>query len=223
VNSSSQSAGQSEVLNLDGAVSVRGLVLVDLRPARKPTLARLEKSTGRAVLEVHELAEEFGVALRAELNDLAGGEAPASVMAMGQLAVNAIGNLHKAQLMSDCAVGDWSEARLDEKANADLNERANKTLRNLAGLAVVARDLLQSARSAAKEARSVGSPTEQLMTRLGVGGPARVPISPPGVGDEGAPLPQSPLPKRKAPNDDEERARSGRGEDSSPAGPGRGA
>jgi len=156
--------------------------------AGKARLERLERSFGGIVAELAEQQENFAVPFRAELSALAGGELPVSVQVIAQLAVMAVTTVRKAELLSNAALGDWSEARLDALACETLHERADKSQRNMAGLAIVARDLLQSARAAAREAgeSNRGSPTEQLLTRLGVGQAVASPSA-----DQAAPLTQT--------------------------------
>lgn len=167
--------------------------------AGKARLERLERSTGLVVAELAEQTELFAAPFRAELIALAGGvELPASVQMVAQLAVVAVATVKRAQLLSNAALGDWSEARLDTLACETLHERADKSQRNLAGLAIVARDLLQSARAAAKEAGAerngaAMNPVDRLMGKLGVRtATAEVAAAPPvstgGGGVEGAPL-----------------------------------
>jgi hypothetical protein len=211
--------------------------LTDLRPPgprriNLEPIKRLERAAGDAVMAVKEQADEFRLALDAELCSLVGNnELPPSVQAMASQAVDAMVQHRLLSLAAAGSAGRWakaavklSEATLDtdiaklERNVQDGEAALVHAARHAAGIAIVARDLLQSARAAAKEARATGSPTEQLMARLGVGqaiespsstsqaapltqGSERsdpVPDLTPGGGSVGAPLsPNSP--PRKAP------------------------
>lgn len=147
---------------------------------------KLEEKSGAVVQRVRERTEASWQTVRSELNRLAGGEASARVMVLAHHALRA----HQALELQALAAG---------QAFGTEDLLAEKHMRNQAGLAVVASDALNKAYEAAREEGKAnkGSPTEQLLTRLGVGGPARVPISPPGVGDEGAPTPSIPSPEKE--------------------------
>lgn len=164
--------------------------------AGKARLERLEQSFGGIVAELDEQAEAFAGPFRAELTELAGGEMSPSTQVLAGLAIGAVLNVRRAELLVSAALGDWSEARLTTLACETLSERSDKSQRNLAGLAIVARDLMQSARDAAREEGKVRKgvgPVGQLMTRLGVAaGPGPVPDLTPGGGSVGAPLYQNP-------------------------------
>jgi hypothetical protein len=181
---------------------VGGAVLVDGRvpSSSSPALAKLQERAGPAAREVQAQAEVFGALFRVELQSLAGSELQPSVTALAQMAINAMATLYRAELLAGAAFGDWSEAYLDHKASTALNERADKSQRNMAGLAIVARDLLLAARAAAKEARTAaGNPVDDLSARLAAGEAQRevlpqVPVDPPGVVSSGAPSPSIPPP-----------------------------
>lgn len=156
------------------------------RPDGYEALLRLEHQSGPAVAAIREQGAAFRIELLGELHALAGGQAPPSVMALAELATGALISLHMQRYMTMGSFGVWAESDLDASANR-LRESAEKSQRNLAGLAVVARDLLQSARAAAREASGAAgaSPTQQLLTRIGASHP--VPPQAPGVGVIGAP------------------------------------
>jgi hypothetical protein len=177
----------------DGNAAVE---LLDARPPRDggdAALIALEHKAGAAAAAIREQGQAFRTELLAELHALSGGQAPPSVMAIAELATGALISLHMQRYMTLGSFGSWAEAALDRDAQR-LRESAEKSQRNLAGLAIVARDLLVSARTAAKEAKSAsdGTPTAGLMRRLGVAGADPVPLSTGGVGAIGAPLSPNP-------------------------------
>jgi hypothetical protein len=166
------------------------------------TISKILERSGPAAREVAEQAEVFGALFRAELQSLAGSELPPSVTAQAQMAINGMATLYRAELLAGAAFGDWSEAYLDRAASNALNERADKSQRNLAGLAIVARDLLLAARAAAKEVRQgQGSATDGLMSALGVtrrpveSSASSPPLHPGGVEKSGTPTP-NPIPSQ---------------------------
>ncbi len=161
----------------------------------KEALAKLEQAQPAAARALRAQAEEFGALLRNELHYLSGGEAPTSVLLLADLAIATMVSVQMQRHMTFGAFGKWTEAQLDDK----VRESAEKSQRNLAGISVIARDLLASARAAAREAkadRPRGSASEQLLTALGVEVAAQPPDRPPGAVASGSlpsPFPSSPL------------------------------
>ncbi len=188
-------------VSADGLVRVPGIGMVmDGRAAGRQAIELLKAKSGLAAGEVAEQAEEFGRLFRAELQSLAGSELSPAVHALAQMAIDMMAVVYRAQLLAGAAFGQWSEAFLDQAASTALNERADKAQRNLAGLCIVSRDLLLSARQAAIAHRTehTVNPVDGLRARLGMnttGSSAgtdvlpSVPVCPPGVGAQGAPLP----------------------------------
>jgi hypothetical protein len=192
----------------DSSIGSGGLVLV-LRPGetaitvldgRTPGFTpeqveeaerKLAEASGPVVARVRGRTEESWGKVRAELNAVAGGEASARVMVLAHHALRA----HQALELQALAAG---------KAFGIGDELAEKHMRNQAGLAVVASDALNAAYEAAREEGKTnkGSPTEQLLTRIGARPqePAEArpesPFSPPG-GSVLGPLPSQSTPSAK--------------------------
>lgn len=124
----------------------------------------------------------------AELNGVAGGQASTRATMLAHYAMKAHTALELAHLVAETAV-------------AEARDQADARLRNAAGIAIVATDLLNKAYAAAEaEGKAKAAklePVDALMATLGVPGPdgegsAQVPDLTGGVGSIGAPLPQNP-------------------------------
>lgn len=175
------------------AVAKRTNTAVSLIDARVPSsvadgaIAAAERKAGAAHAIIRDQGAVFGAALHDELHALAGGEAPASVMALAHLAVEAMIDHRVVALVARGAVGRWAakhesiEARgtpLDEVAldkDAEVLERLEQHVtsghRVAAGLAIAARDLLRAARESAKESkreRPAQNGKQSLLTSLGI-------------------------------------------------------
>lgn len=120
-------------------------------------LKKFETRSGPIVALVRTRSEQSWERIRGELNAMAGGQASARVMVMAHHALRAHQALELQSLAAGLAFGTGDELQ-------------EKHMRNQAGLAVVATDVLNKAYEAAREeARaSQGSATDQLMQRLGV-------------------------------------------------------
>lgn len=202
-----QPSSSDAKIRLDGGhVAVTGgagMAAVSILDARMPqadgdeALRRLEHQAGAAVAAIREQGAAFRSELLSELNQAAGGQAPPSVMALADLATGALISLHMQRYMTMGSFGAWAESELDASANR-LRESAEKSQRNLAGLAVIARDLLKSAREAALEAGRLSKGHDALGGLLeSIGAtPARSPIDTPGGSAFGSPRSstQSPSP-----------------------------
>lgn len=193
----------------DGAsvlVSVPGqgkpVRLIDARPKLQWSEAEIEqaveeqqKKAGALVALVRAETEAAWADIRRELNEAAGGTASRRVMVLAHHALRAHQALELQTLLAEVAAG-----RPEGSKGLD----PNNGLRNQSGLSVIATQALNSAFEAARaEAKlNQGSPTEQLMTRLGVGGPRQnisevpgsSPFDPGGVVASGSPLPSIPAP-----------------------------
>ena len=158
--------------------------LLDPRAPLTPHISRLRARAGPAVAEAEQQEAVFRAALEVELRAIAGlAELPLSVQALAHLAAGAMGHYQLQCWVGRGHYGRWAEADLDSELAMDTGvqdarrvtrgERAERSLRNAAGLAIVARDLLAGARVAAREARVThgSSATQGLFARLGVGGP----------------------------------------------------
>lgn len=195
-------ARYSRVLSQSGHVAVGSLALVDARvPApANDAVAKLAAKAGPAWSELHRQARESMVPLRAELSQLAGGGAPPpSSSAIAELAAGTLASWRYVQMLA----GEISGRR--EGSEADLARDLKHLLdvtRQAAGLAVVARDLILSARDVAKDGgplRTVGGAGVDddgtgILNTLGI--PADEPdpslhpasIDPPGGVSLGSPL-----------------------------------
>jgi hypothetical protein len=148
---------------------------------------RLTRRAGPVAARVRAELEATFQATRAELNDLAGGQASQRVMLLAHYAMTAAQALQLQTLLASAAFGEETDS-------------AERQLRNQAGLGVVATDLLNKAYEAARAegAQNKGSVTDQLMNRLGVAArevPTQSPFGTPGVGSIGSPatvLPSAP-------------------------------
>jgi hypothetical protein len=178
-----------------GKVSAGKLVLLDVRPPARPfgaeeqqaALDKLARAAGPATAAIESAVADGFAAYRAELNALAGGQASARVMILAR-------NAELAQLATELQAS-ISRGRHGAYVEAHDEGQTEKGLRNLVGLCAVATDLLNKATEAAKEeGKAVAqSPTDQLMTRLGVG---QAPASTPVGGAVGAPLSPNPAPEK---------------------------
>ena len=163
------------------------------RNARAENLAALDAFRAKSApfyLAIRDGAEEYGAHLRAELNALAGGEAPPSVMALAQAAVDALSNCQLAQHIVGHATGDLPG--LPEKKQPARRLEITQLQRTAMGLDVAFTDLVRRATEAAKEAGKKGSsPTQQLMARLGHGAKAPDPVPPQAPGGSSVEPPPS--------------------------------
>lgn len=165
--------GQSTAVALPSpGVAVAGkLVLLDARPParafgpeqQREALEKLERKAGPATAAIEVAVATAFDALRAELNDLAGGQASARVMIM-------VRNAELTQLAAElqASISRGAHGGYVEEADEGQTE---KGLRNLAGICAVANDLLTKATDVAREegkARQATGPVGQLMDRLGV-------------------------------------------------------
>lgn len=174
------------------------VLLIDARPKMHWTEDEVEqavesqqKRAGALVALVRERTEATWAELRRELNEAAGGQASARVMVLAHHAMRAHQALELQSLLAEVAAG--------EEATSAANN-----LRNQSGLSVIATQALNLAFEAARAeaGKAAGSPTEQLMTRLGVGrggpisieAPALPAPSPPGGVLIGSPPPSIALP-----------------------------
>ncbi len=156
------------------------------------------KRAGPLVIRIRERAEEVWQLVRAELNARAGGEASARTSVLAHYA-----------LMSNRALE--LQALLAEATAGSNGKDPDKAFRSLAGLSVVAADLLNKAYAAATEEGAAkakaqsGGPVGELMGRLGVTPgvgaevPGHVPFDRPAPVDKGAPPPKNPTSSRKKP------------------------
>ncbi len=151
-----------------GSVTVRTasgrlLQVMDARPKRftpaevEEALERQEKKAGAVVAHVFDRTEQSWAEVRRELNAIVAGGASARVMILAHHSLRA----HQALELTTLAAA---------RAFGEEQELADKHMRNQAGLAVVATELLNKAYEAAREEAKAtqGSATDQLMQRLGV-------------------------------------------------------
>lgn len=131
-------------------------------------LARFKAAAAPFYQAIRAGAEEYGAVLRSELNALAGGEAPPSVMALAQAAVDAHANCQLAQHILGHATGDLEILKATKQASRRLE--ITQLQRTAMGLDVAFTDLVRRATEAAREAgkAKAGSPTQALLTRIGV-------------------------------------------------------
>lgn len=171
------------------------LAIVDARAAQftpeqvEQAEKRLAERAGPLVARVWERTEATWVEVRAELNQVAGGQASARVMAIAHNALRAAQALELQTLAAARAFGEETEQ----------NE---KHMRNQAGLAIVATDALNKAYEIAREegkAAQGQGPVGQLMGKLGIPAPASAPVQTPPGGSLGAPLSPNPTPSKKDP------------------------
>lgn len=141
------------------------VLLIDARPKMHWTEAEVEqavemqqKRAGALAALVRERTEATWAELRRELNEAAGGRASSRVMVLAHHAMRAHQALELQTLLAEVSAG--------EEATSAANN-----LRNQSGLSVIATQALNLAFEAARAeaGKTAGSPTEQLMTRLGVG------------------------------------------------------
>lgn len=148
---------------------------------------RLNRRAGPVAARVRSELETTFQSIRAELNELAGGQASQRVMLLAHYAMTAAQALQLQTLLASAAFGEETDS-------------AERQLRNQAGLGVVATDLLNKAYEAARaEATKRTSPTEQLMAKLGHGVArreveSRSPVQPPGGVAIGSPHAAVPAP-----------------------------
>lgn len=147
------------------------VLVLDARPKVQWTEQELadaveaqQRKAGALVALVRSETEAMWAEIRRELNNAAGGQASARVMVMAHHALRAHQALEVQTLLAEVAAGK----SLDE-LKADAHGQ-----RNQSGLSVIATQALNQAYEAARaEAKqNQGSPTQQLMTRLGVGSAA---------------------------------------------------
>jgi hypothetical protein len=182
----------------------RPLVLVDARPpvtwtAEEVELAveRQQKRAGALVALARERIEASWGEIRAELNQMAGGQASARVMVLAHHAMRAHSALELQVLLAEVGVGEEAKG-------------ADAGLRNQSGLSVIASQALNAAYDAAREEgkASRGSATDQLFGRLGVGqgrpgvdvggSQPQSPFSPPGGVGLGPPSSSTPIPPKES-------------------------
>lgn len=144
------------------------VLVLDARPKVQWTEKELadaveaqQRKAGALVALVRSETEAMWAEIRRELNEAAGGQASARVMVMAHHALRAHQALEVQTLLAEVAAGK----SLDE-LKADVHGQ-----RNQSGLSVIATQALNQAYEAARaEAKqNQGSPTQQLMSRLGVG------------------------------------------------------
>jgi hypothetical protein len=175
--------GQPALAVLDGRAP--GFTPEQVEAAEK----QLAERSGPVVARVRGRTEESWQRIRAELNQVAGGQASARVAVLAHHALRAHQALELQALSAGLAFGTGDEL-------------AEKHMRNQAGLAIVASDALNKAYEVAREEarEQKGSPTEQLLTRIGARpGVSEVqpdsPIDPPGgsvLGPPSSPTPNPP-------------------------------
>lgn len=225
----------AESLRVEVPTPAGTVSLVDARPGTGDDgpIRTLERYAGPAFVAVRAQADVFRLELDRELRVLAGtDDLPPSVQARAHLAVDTMVQQRLLSLAASGSAGRWAraatklaESSLDE--DIVVVEKRESALTNVAkhaaGLAVLCRDLLESARAAARavQADQAGGVVPGLMGRLGVA-PARTgsmethgsektqpaaevrpepPISPPGEVSLGAPPSQTGAPKtEKDPN-----------------------
>lgn len=183
-----------------GGEERRALTLLDARPQTSFTrreedeaLEKLANVAGPATAGIVRRVSESFDAIRAELNERAGGQASDRVMTLAHNAQRAQLAVELQTTVSVSAHGRYVEAGGDKG-------QTEKGLSRLVGICAFATDLLNKAYEAAKaEAGSKASPTDQLMARIGVGKPAREvpalsPLTPPGGDQFGSPPPSIPAP-----------------------------
>ncbi len=173
--------------------------IFDARVPSQPDLSAvlvLEAKQPAAARAIRAQAEQFGGLLREELHSIAGGEAPPSVLLLADLAVSTMVSVQMQRHMTYGAFGQWSEAYCDGASDSKQREGAEKSQRNLAGISVIARDMLIAARAAARDvgAQLRGTGTDGLMRAIGARAPDPVPDHRGGVGSIGAPCALDSLP-----------------------------
>jgi hypothetical protein len=145
------------------------LKLFDGRPRIHWTEAEIQqavetqqKKAGALVALVRERIEATWSEIRRELNEAAGGAASTRVMVLAHHAMRAHQALELQTLLAEVAAGEHGDGK-----RAD----PNNGLRNQSGLSVIATQALNQAYEAAREEHkaNTGSPTDQLLSRLGVG------------------------------------------------------
>lgn len=164
----------------------RGVTLLDVRPPTHFTqreedeaLEKLAIDAGPATAGIVRRVSDSFDAIRAELNEVAGGQASDRVMTLAH-------NAQRAQLAVELQTTVSVSAHGRYVANGGDKGQTEKGLSKLVGICAFATDLLNKAYEAARsEAGLRQSPTAQLMTRLGVGQPAPEvpdpsPLGPPG-------------------------------------------
>lgn len=192
---------ESASVRVPATVSSPALQLIDGRPKMHWTEAEVEEAAkeqqrkaGPLVALVRDRIEATWSEIRRELNETAGGQASARVHVLAHHAMRAHQALELQTLLAEVDAGGNGRAKSDP----------NNGLRNQSGLSVIATQALNQAYEAARaEAKqNQGSPTQQLMTRLGVGvaGTAQREVADPlpvrmgGVGAiEASPASNSPL------------------------------
>lgn len=144
------------------------VLVIDARPKVQWTEQELaeaveaqQRKAGALVALVRSETEATWAEIRRELNEAAGGQASTRVMVMAHHALRAHQALEVQTLLADVAAG---------KSLDDLRADAHGQ-RNQSGLSVIATQALNQAYEAARaEAKqNQGSPTQQLMSRIGVG------------------------------------------------------
>jgi hypothetical protein len=182
------------------AVAVRapGSKLMQVMDARTPrftpeqvaaSIEQHEKRAGAVCEHVMARTEQSWAEVRRELNSIVAGGASARVMILAHHSLRA----HQALELTTLAAA---------RAFGEEQELADKHMRNQAGLAVVATDLLNRAYEAAREearALRASNPVDDLSARLAAGEAQREvlpssPVDPPGGVSSGAPSPSIPPP-----------------------------
>lgn len=161
------------------SVQVRGFTPEEIDAAE----AKMVKQSGPVIARLRQRTEAIWELILAELNGKAGGQSSARTTVLAHHALRAHTALELQTMLAEVSAGQ----------DRDGSDRA---FRSLAGLAVVATDLLNKAYAAAtEEGRAKAAqrgPVDELMTTLGVtGGPAEKssttsPFDPPSTPVQGA-------------------------------------
>jgi hypothetical protein len=139
------------------SVQVRDFTPEEVEAAER----KMVKRAGPVVARMRERTAESWGLIRAELNELAGGQASAGCTVMAHHALRAHTALELQSLLAEVSAGEDAEG-------------SDRAFRSLAGLSVVATDLLRKAyaqareEGAAKAKAQSGGPVGELMGRLGV-------------------------------------------------------
>ena len=174
--------GMAHVTSAGG--SGHGVTLLDARPPSHFTqreedeaLEKLAIDAGPATAGIVRRVSESFDAIRAELNERAGGQASSRVMTLAH-------NAQRAQLAVELQTTVSVSAHGRYVANGGDKGQAEKGLTKLVGICAFATDLLNKAYEAARaeHAANKGSATDQLMARLGHGVVAKLPTLSPDVG-----------------------------------------
>ena len=191
---------------IDGAAVVStpqgALRVVDCRPPtvfsaaeHDAALADLARRAGPATEGVVVRVNESFSAVRAELNELAGGQASSRVMLLSHTAQRA---QLAVELHAQVSAVEHGRFASGEDKTKQL-EALSKGLRNMVGMCAFAADLLNKAHAAATEEGKAKRPNahEQLLTTLGVAVQTSSPDRTPGVGSFGSPSASIPAPSEE--------------------------